>query len=74
MSVFTQTDKQLTFIQIKSWADSATSSMQSAKNSFESIKTWLITVQDNPEYTNEEKAEVIAMTTELRNLALSLTE
>ena len=74
MPVFTQTDKQLTFIQIKSWADSATSSMQSAKNSFESIKTWLITVKDNLEYTNEEKAEVIAMTTELRNLALSLTQ
>jgi hypothetical protein len=70
----TSTDKQQTALQLKSWADSATASMQSAKNSFESIKTWLITVQDNPEYTNEEKVEVIAMTTSLRNLALSLTE
>lgn len=70
----TSTDKQNTALQLKSWADSATSSMQSAKNYFESIKTWLITVQDNPEYTKEELAEVIAMTTELRNLALSLTE
>jgi ribulose 1,5-bisphosphate carboxylase large subunit-like protein len=74
MSFLTSTEKQLTALQIKSWADSATSSMVSAKNSFESIKTWLVTVQDNPEYTEEEKAEVIAMTTSLRNLALSLTE
>lgn len=74
MSLFKQTDKQLTFIQLKSWADSATSSMHSAKSSVNSIKNWLVVTQDNPEYTNEEKAEVIAMTTELRNLALSLTE
>lgn len=74
MSVFKQTDKQLTFIQLKSWADNATSSMHSAKSSVNSIKNWLVVAQDNPEYSDEEKGEVVAMAIELKNLALSLTE
>jgi hypothetical protein len=70
----TTTDKQNTAIQIKSWIDACESNMNNAKNTFENIKSWLVVSVDNPDYTEEDRQEVIAKLTELRTLAISLTE
>ena len=48
--------------------------MQSAKANFESVKSWLTASIDNPDYTEEDRAEVMAQLTELRNIAITLTE
>jgi hypothetical protein len=48
--------------------------MKSAKNTFETIKGWLATSVDNPDYSEEDRQEVIARLGELRTLAISLTE
>ena len=70
----TTTDKQNTAIQINSWINSCESNMNSAKSTFETIKNWLATSVDNPDYSEEDRQEVVARLGELKNLAISLTE
>jgi len=68
------TPKQLTASQITSKFSSIQSSMQNAKNDFEFIKNWIVVSQDNTDYTDEDRQEVIVKLEELRTLAISLTE
>lgn len=48
--------------------------MQNAKTDFEFIKNWIVVSQDNTDYTDEDRQEVIVKLEELRTLAISLTE
>jgi hypothetical protein len=68
------TDKQNTALQINSWINSCESNMNSAKNTFETIKNWLVASVDNPDYSEEDRQEIIDKLAELRTLAISLTE
>lgn len=70
----TTTDKQNTAIQINSWINSCESNMNSAKSTFETIKNWLSTSVENPDYSEDDRQEVISRLVELKNLAISLTE
>jgi hypothetical protein len=74
MSFLDITPTQQTGIQINSWINSCESNMISAKSTFETIKNWLATSVDNPDYSEEDRQEVIARLGELRILAISLTE
>lgn len=68
------TPKQLTAIQVKSWLESCRSHMNSAKNDFESVKSWLTSAVENTDYSEEDRAEVTTKLEELRSLAITLTE
>jgi hypothetical protein len=60
------TPKQLTAIQVSNWLNSCETSMKQAKDSFESIKTWLIASSENEDYSDEDRAEVMQKLQELK--------
>lgn len=54
------TPKQLTALQIKSWIDGMNSWIDKAKANYDSLTNWLGTSTDNPDYSEEDRLEVIS--------------
>lgn len=48
--------------------------MENAKANFDYIKGWITMAQDNPDYDQEDIAEVVTEVGKLRDYAISLTE
>lgn len=74
MAFLESTSKQTTAIYLNWKFQSIKYSMETAKQEFEFIKNWIINVQNNEDYSDEDKQEVINKLWELRQIAISLTE
>ena len=73
MSLLWTASRLNTANQITTWNTQCRQSMEQAKSAFSSITTQRAAMVDNPEYTEEDIAEVDTILTELNTLAISLT-
>lgn len=56
---------------IQSWINECTNHMQSAKSSYDSIKNFRIAMDDNEDYTEDDKKEIDAVLSQLNSVAQS---
>ncbi len=66
------TPKQLTALQIKSWIDGLDSWIENAKANYDSLTNWLGTSVDNPDYSEQDRLEVMAKMGEAMAKAIAL--
>jgi hypothetical protein len=72
MSLLSTASRLNTANQINDWNTSCIQSMNQAKATFSSIATQRIAMENNPEFTQEDKDEVDALIATLRTMAASL--
>lgn len=72
MSLIATAERLNTANQLKAWNDSCTSSMSSAKSTYNSIANQRVAMERNADYSDEDRAEVDAMLDKLNAIAKTL--